>query len=385
MNPYSDREEVTKQRPMTTKNEQKGFEGIYPSANGYKMPPEWEPHQRTLLSWPVKKSMCHPGDYERVCRGMGLLALAIAAFEPVSVVVCPGEKGRVEDLIESLNLEAASDNTGEQCLYDISFLEIPHNDAWLRDNGPTFVRNSKGELAGVNWRFNAWGGKYPEWDLDDRVAPQILSHYHVPCFNAPPVMEGGSFHTDGEGTLITTEECLLNPNRNPDMSREEIEADLRRYLGIEKVIWLKKGLSGDETDGHVDNLACFASPGKVLLQVCTDPEDENAAITRECLDILNKATDARGRKLEVIPVAQPPRRDYEGDRLTLSYLNFYFVNGGIILPVFGGEAGEADRQAQQTLEAAFPHRKIRCFDGMALIKEGGNVHCTTQQMPVSGV
>jgi agmatine deiminase len=243
------------------------------------------------------------------------------------------------------------------------------------------VVNGQGDVAGINWQFNAWGGKYAPWDLDDQVAPRILEHFGKKRFDAPLVMEGGSFHVDGEGTLITTEECLLNPNRNPHLSREQIEEALRRYLNVDTIIWLRRGLSGDETDGHVDNIACFAAPGKVILQVCNDPADENYEITQENMRILREATDARGRSLEIVPIVQPPYREHEGKRLTLSYLNFYFVNGGIILPVFGGDAEETDRLAAETLGRLFPDRVIRTVDGMGIIREGGNVHCTTQQMP----
>jgi agmatine deiminase len=246
-------------------------------------------------------------------------------------------------------------------------LVIPHSDAWFRDNGPTFVKNAEGQVAGVNWTFNAWGGKYAPWDLDDAVAPQLLAHYSVKTIDAPIVMEGGSLHVDGEGTLLTTEECLLNENR----SREQIEAELMRTLGVEKVIWLGLGLDGDETDGHVDNIACFAAPGKIIMQTCTDPNDANYAITQDNLRRLAEATDAQGRKLEVVQMPQPPYRAYDGQRLTLSYLNFYF-------------AAETDKQAEQILADLFPDRRIRTVNGMAVIKEGGNVHCTTQQMPAAG-
>jgi agmatine deiminase len=312
--------------------------------------------------------MCYPDEYEGVCGAYAETIRAIAEFEPVTVIV------------NSSDLEAVrarfADNRHIECLV------VEHNDAWLRDNGPTFVKNREGDVAGVNWKFNAWGGKYAPWDLDDQVAPRILEHFGKKRFDAPLVMEGGSFHVDGEGTLITTEECLLHPNRNPHLNREQIEEHLRNYLGIDQVIWLRRGLDGDETDGHVDNVACFAAPGKVILQVCDDPQDENYAITQDNLRTLREATDARGRRLEVIPIQQPPYREHEGRRLTLSYLNFYFVNGGIILPVFGGDAEETDRLAVRTLQAAFPDRRIRTVDGMGVIREGGNVHCTTQQMPV---
>ncbi|MNI45930.1 Agmatine deiminase [compost metagenome] len=173
----------------------------------------------------------------------------------------------------------------------------------------------------------------------------------------------------------------MNPNRNPHLSREEIEEYVRHFTGSESIIWLKRGLSGDETDGHVDNVACFAAPGKIIIQVCDDPSDENYEISQENLSILEQATDAKGRKLEIIKIQQPPRVNHDGSRLTLSYLNFYFVNGGIILPVFGGTAAETDKMAEHTLAELYPDRKIRTVNGMAVITEGGNVHCTTQQMP----
>ncbi len=339
---------------------------MYPKDEHFRMPAEWQAHQRTLLSWPVRESMCHPEDYERVCRGYAGFAAAVSEFEPVAVLVNPQDMRRAKELLEG---------------HTAGFLEIAHNDAWLRDNGPTFLADGNGNVAGVNWKFNAWGEKYAPWDLDDQVAPRILEYYGMKRYDAPFVLEGGSIHTDGEGTLLTTEECLLNKNRNPGLAKEQLEASLKRYLNIEKVIWLKKGLDGDETDGHVDNIACFAAPGKVLMQVCEDPGDDNYAVTQENLEILRHAADARGRRLEVIPVRQPPRSDYKGKRLTLSYLNFYFVNGGILLPIFGGAAAQTDRMAEEVLRRTFAGRKIRAVDGMAVVTEGGNIHCTTQQMP----
>ena len=341
---------------------------MYPKNLNYKMPPEWNRHRRTFISWPIKASMCYPEDYAAVCQGYAEIIKAIAEFEPVTVVVNPEELEALSHLFHNER---------------IGFLPIEHNDAWLRDNGPTFLIHENEDLAGVNWKFNAWGGKYAPWDLDDQVAAKILDHVGLKRFDAPIVMEGGSFHVDGEGTLLTTEECLLNPNHNPELSKEQIEGELKKFLNIRKVVWLKNGLDGDETDGHVDNIACFAAPGKILLQVCEESGDENYKITQENLKILEGETDALGRPLEIIPIHQPPKlRDpLTNDRLTLSYLNFYFVNGGIILPVFGGEAKESDRLAVQVLSNTFPKRRIRTVNGMGIIREGGNVHCTTQQMP----
>jgi len=340
------------------------------------MPPEWVTHLRTFVSWPVQDAMVYPENFAAVQSWYLELVLANAEFEPVAVLVNPEQLEAVQALIEEKQAQP-------DCLpgHEIELLLIPHNDAWIRDNGPTFVRDSAGQLAAVNWQFNAWGGKYSPWDLDDAVAPALLAQYDVARIDAPLVMEGGSLHVDGEGTLLTTEECLLNPNRNPSLSREQIAASLQEYLGVETILWLKRGLAGDETDGHVDNIACFAAPGRVVIQVCEDPADENEAITRENLAILEAATDARGRKLEIVKIPQPPRAEYRGKRLTLSYLNFYFVNGGIILPVFGGAAAGTDEQAATILQDLFPGRRIRRIDGMPIIPEGGNVHCTTQQMP----
>ena len=350
-----------------------------PRTEGYRMPAEWAHHQRTFVSWPVKASMCFPETHERVCAGMAEFIAAIAEFEPVTVLVNPEDENQARSVVNPLlNLSAQGGITPH---HPVEWFVQPHNDSWLRDNGPTFVVDDKGGLAGINWIFNAWGGKYAPWDLDNEVAPAILDRYGIRRFDAPLVMEGGSLHTDGEGTLLTTEECLLNPNRNPQMDRQVIVAQLMDHLAVDKVIWLEKGLDGDETDGHVDNIACFAAPGKVILQVCRDEEDPNFRITQDALTVLRSATDARGRKLEVIEIPQPPMRMGTDGRLTLSYLNFYFVNGGIILPLFGDEAEETDRDAVRILADAFPDRRIRTINGMGIVTEGGNVHCATQQMP----
>ena len=342
---------------------------MYPINLNYKMPAEWVTHTRTFISWPVQASMCYPEDFDTVCFGYAEIIEAIAEFEPVTVVVNSVDAVESEMLVRLFKNER------------IEGLTIEHNDAWLRDNGPTFLVSDMGAVAGVNWQFNAWGGKYAPWDLDNQVAPQIMKHVGLKRYDAPFVMEGGSLHVDGEGTLLTTEQCLLNPNRNPELTREQIEAELKKFLNISKVVWLKNGLDGDETDGHVDNIACFAAPGKILIQVCNDPKDANYAITQENLTILRGETDALGRNFEIIPIQQPPILFNNDTRLTLSYLNFYFVNGGIILPVFAGKAGDTDRLAVQVLKKLFPERRIRTVNGMAIIKEGGNVHCTTQQMP----
>ncbi len=350
----------------------------------FTMPPEWELHERTIIEWPVKDSLVWPENYQEVCDAYEEVITAISRFEPVTVILNP------EDLNQQgsgIGPDERTDATmGENAVKrfgdNVKVLVIPHNDAWARDNGPTFVRDTNGNLTGISWKFNAWGEKYKPYDLDDAMAKSLLTKLDVPCHQVDMVLEGGSIHVDGEGTLLSTKECLLNPNRNSDRTQEEIEMVLKEKLNIRSFLWLNNGLFGDETDGHVDNIACFAKPGTVIMQTCDDPDDPNYDITAENMDILKHAVDAVGRKLEIVELPQPPARFYKGERLTLSYLNFYFVNGGIILPVFGADAKKTDEEAVKILGKQFPDYEIVTVDGMGLIKEGGNVHCITQQMPL---
>ena len=329
------------------------------------MPAEWVTHERTFIEWPVRESMIHMENYELVCEDYAKVAKAIAQFEPVTIIVNENTRNKAQKMC------------GEQ----IEYLAIEHSDAWCRDSGPTFVLNEEHKIAGINWQFNAWGGKYLPYDLENEVAGKILNSYKVPILESAIILEGGSIHVDGEGTLLTTKECLLNKNRNASLSQADIENELKDKLNISKIIWLEKGLAGDETDGHVDNVACFARPGVILLQTCMNTEDANYDITLQNLETLNTATDAKNRKIEIIEIPQPPARYYEGERLTLSYLNFYMVNGGIILPVFGKDASQSDEKAIEILQKVFPDRNIVPVNTSILITEGGNVHCITQQMP----
>ncbi len=332
-----------------------------PAQHGFTMPPEWAQHSRTIMEWPVKEAVW-PEPFAEILPAYTEIVRTIARFEPVTLLVNPQLRQQAVD----------------HCGQSAEILVMEHNDSWARDNGPTFVKNAQGEIAGINWIFNAWGGKFAA-AKDNQVAPGLLKHFNVPCFDAPIVMEGGSIHVDGEGTLLTTEECLLNPNRNPHLNRQQLTEYLRQYVGATKLIWLKNGWVGDDTDGHIDNVVCFAKPGVVIVQVCSDPNDPNYAISQENLAMLRNATDAKGRSFAIVTIEQPPAVYYDETRLTLSYLNFYFVNGGIILPLFGNEA--TDRAAQATLANVFPERKIATVNGLVIARGGGNVHCLTQQMP----
>jgi agmatine deiminase len=267
----------------------------------------------------------------------------------------------------------------------VELWDLNHDDSWIRDNGPTFILNAQGERGGINWRFNAWGEKYHPYDADDRLASLILQKMKVRRFDAPLVLEGGSIHVDGEGTLLTTEECLLAKNRNPHLSKERIEAYLRSYLGVSKILWLDRGLFGDETDGHVDNVACFVRPSVVAMQVAQDAASPNYGNTQKNLDRLRHERDASNRPLEVVPIPEPPERFCRGERLTLSYINFYPVTGALIVPVFGldgsADLRRSDDRALGILRELYSDRKIVPIDGMKIIKGGGNVHCITQQIP----
>jgi agmatine deiminase len=333
----------------------------------FHMPPEWAPHSRTLMAWPVQEALW-PEPFADILPAYSGIINTIARFEPVTLVVKP-----------ELAAQAAA-----YCGPNIELLVLEYNDSWLRDSGPTILSNHDGELLGINWSFNAWGSKFP-YELDNQVAPELLKHLGIPRLDRPMVMEGGSFHVDGAGTLLTTEECLLNPNRNRKLSQIEIESQLREYLNVSKIIWLKRGWDGDDTDGHVDNVACFARPGVILTQVCHDPADPNFTITQENLTILKAATDAQGNPLQIIEVEQPPAHFYQNMRLTLSYINFYFVNGGIVIPTFGGAAATTDTKAVAICKEIFPDREIAGVDGLVIARGGGNVHCLTQQVPATSL
>jgi agmatine deiminase len=337
---------------------------MYPQDLGFRMPAEWTSHQRTFMEWPIKEALW-PEQFDEVLSAVADVAKKISRFEPVTMIVKPDLLKQAKTLLSGSSIQ---------------FIEIEHDDSWMRDNGPTFIINGKREIAGINWLFNAWGDKYP-CSRDNLIAAKILDGFGITRFDAKIVMEGGSIHVDGEGTLLTTEECLLNKNRNPGFSRAEIEDTVKKYLNVSKIIWLKTGLFGDDTDGHIDNVACFAAPGKIIIQVCSDKNDPNYILSQNNLNTLKKETDALGRKFEIIKIEQPPAIFLEDTRLTLSYLNFYFVNGGIILPIFGGKCSETDELARKTLQSVFPKREIVTVNSLPITWGGGNIHCITQQMP----
>jgi agmatine deiminase len=354
-----------------------------PMADGYRMPAEFEPHDGCWMAWPERPDNWRLGAGPAQ-EAFAAVAEAITVSEPVTMAASAAQLQRCRALLSP----------------SIRVVEVATDDAWIRDTGPTFVLDDGGGRRGVDWRFNAWGGHdgglYASWERDDRVASRVLEIEGAGRYRAPLVLEGGSIHVDGEGTVLTTEECLLNPNRNPELSRERIERVLCEYLGAEKVVWLGRGVHDDETDGHVDNLACFARPGVVLLSWAEDESDPQGAISREALERLESATDARGRCFEVVRLPSPgplriepeeaagvetaagtqPRR--AGDRLAASYVNFYLANSRVVMPLLDERH---DDEAAEILRGCFPEREVVGVPAREILLGGGNVHCITQQVP----
>ncbi|MBP2294755.1 agmatine deiminase family protein [Azospirillum rugosum] len=334
-----------------------------PAAEGLYMPGEWERHARCWMAWPCRpETWPDEKAFDAATATYTDVARAISRFEPVTMVCDPA------DVAEA----------SLACGAGVEILPLPISDSWIRDTGPSFVTDGKGQVAGVHWRFNAWGGNYAECEKDQQVGRLVLEHLGLRRFEAPLVMEGGSFHVDGQGTLLTTEQCLLNPNRNPNLSKAEIEEQLKDQLGVSTIIWLGEGYQDDETDGHIDEIAFFVKPGVVMAITTDDPGDANFKAFQDNLDRLKRARDAQGRELEVIPVRQPSRRDENGVRLTLSYTNLYIANGGIVMPAF---EDPADDDAFRVVRRAFPDREVVQIPALDIVRGGGGIHCITQQQP----
>ena len=356
-----------------------------PRADGFRMPAEWESHSQTWMVWPERPDNWRLGG-KPAQAAFTAVARAIAEFEPVTVCVSAGQYENASERLAHANIRV---------------VEITTDDAWVRDTGPTFVTHNSGEVRGVDWAFNAWGGLkgglYANWVRDDQVARKILQIEGCARYRTDElILEGGSIHVDGEGTLITTEECLLNPNRNPHLNREQIEQYLADHLAIDKVIWLPDGLFNDETDGHVDNFCCYVRPGEVLLAWTDDATDPNYPRCQAAMRVLESVRDAKGRQLLVhkMPIPGPLHATDEecagvdlvagtqerdpSIRLAGSYVNFLIVNGGIIAPKFDDPK---DNEAEAILQRLFPEHRVVMVPGREILLGGGNIHCITQQQP----
>jgi agmatine deiminase len=327
-----------------------------PRADGFRMPAEWEPHEACLMSWPSRTSLWKD-DLDRAQTEYAEVARAVAAFEPVIMVCNDGDEQVVRD----------------RCGDGIDPVAFPLDDSWIRDNGPIFVVNETGDVAMVHFGFNGWGKKYEPYDNDAALPARLAAHFGIPRYEAPMILEGGSFFVDGEGSLITTEQCLLNPNRNPHLSRDEIERTLREYLGVTEIIWLGMGEVADrDTDGHIDGIAQYFAPGKVILRVPADPNDPDHGSAEENLRRVRTARDATGREFDVVVFEPgPPGR--------VPYVNFYLPNGAVVVPVAKSSEDEA---ALDQIRAVFPDREVVAVPGECLsVVGGGGPHCITQQVP----
>ena len=343
-----------------------------PKEQKYYMPPEWYPHECCWMQWPHEfqnknsyqevESWSH-FDFEKGRHKWAEVAKGISNFEKVNMIVHPHD------------IEIA-----KKLLHDsINILEFHNDDCWARDSGATFLLNDKKKLGGVDWEFNGWG-KFTPHDSDNKIAKFMIDKSSATYFKSHMILEGGSIHVNGAGTLITTEQCLLNKNRNPKLTKGEIEDNIKKYLNIEKIIWLKNG-TDEGTDGHIDNIACFVDETKVLALSCNDKLDPFYEKFNENLEILKTSVDAKGRSLEVIEIEMSYKRLIPNDDEPSSYINFYIANNGIVMPSFDDD--KADKNAQSIIQSVFPKRKVIAINGIDISLGGGNIHCITQQQPLS--
>jgi len=330
------------------------------------MPAEWAPHSGCWMGWPQRESIWH-GHIEAARDDYATVARAIARFEPLTMLAHP---------------EQAAD-AALRCGSTVRVLAVPLDDSWLRDSGPTFLLDAAGCRAASVFTFNAWGAKCRPFDQDAGLGARVAEFAGSPAFRSELVVEGGGFLTDGEGTLITAESCVLNPNRNPGWTRAQADSELRAMLGVQKIIWLPGDLTDNATDGHVDGYLAFIRPAAVLFEVVADRADPRFAIMAENRKVLESETDARGRRFELVPIAEAPRTAVpDGEDLYCrSYVNFYLANGAVIAPAYGiaEDAAVAD-----TLRRAYPERQVVSLELRDLFRGGGGIHCITQQEPRAG-
>jgi agmatine deiminase len=345
---------------------------LTPRSQGYAMPAEWAPHRATWLSWPHNRETW-PTQLARVQEAWLRMIVELSRHEQVNLLVNDAES----ETEVAARLHAAG-----AVMENISLLRIPTVDVWMRDYGPTFVTRSAKEkpLAGNDWIFDGWGGKYKAYEQDDSVAKEIAARLGIPLFAHPVILEGGSIEVNGAGLCLTTTQCLLNTNRNPRMSQGEIEQFLKDTLGARQVIWLGDGIAGDDTDGHIDDIARFVNSTTVVCVRETNARDENYAPLEENYERLLAARDMSGAKLEIVSLPSPAPLVYEGARLPASYANFYIANELVLAPVFGDPA---DQRALGILQELFPGRRIVGLGCADVVAGLGAIHCVTQQEPRS--
>ncbi|HEX4054835.1 MAG TPA: agmatine deiminase family protein [Tepidisphaeraceae bacterium] len=345
-----------------------------PASLGYTFPPEWAAHAGTWFSWPRPEGISFPDKYHTVPESLARIFRQITPREKVHINVPNGNYERI------VKQQLAEHGCG---LRNIFFHHIKTNESWCRDHGPAFVvrtgRGARRSKAIVDWAFNAWGGKYPPYDDDDAVPTRVAEELGLPVFYPGIIMEGGAVDFNGAGTILTTTDCLLNKNRNPKQNKSGIEKYLKDYYGQKKVCWLTGGITGDDTDGHIDDLARFISPTKIVIGVEDDPKDENDRVLRDARRQLQKLTDQDGRPFEIIEIPMPGLVEYDGQRLPATYVNFYFVNGALLVPTYRDRHN--DRKALRILQDHLPGRKVIGIDCVELIWGLGAIHCLSQQEP----
>jgi len=340
-----------------------------PAALGYRMPAEWEPHAATWLSWPRREGISFPDSFDRVLPTLRAMVAALAESESVNINVCNGaHEAEARQILDGIAPER------------LTFHCIPTNEPWCRDHGPIFLtRAAEPRLVIVDWDYNAWGGKYPPCDLDEVVPTRVAEKLGLPVYYPRMILEGGSVDVNGSGALLTTEGCLLNPNRNPQLNRVEIERRLRDFLGVREILWLGDGIEGDDTDGHIDDLTRFVSGNAVVTVVEKDKSDPNFAPLQANLERLH-GLRIGGKPLEIVEMPMPAGIVREGQRLPASYANFYIANTNVLLPTF---ADPNDDEALAILQRVFPTRRVVPIDCRELIWGLGAFHCLTQQQPVA--
>ena len=338
-----------------------------PAALGYRMPAEWEPHTATWLSWPRREGISFPDSFDRVLPALRAMVDALVESEQVCINVCNGvHEAEARSVLRGLPMER------------ITFYRIATNEPWCRDHGPIFLtRDRDPKLAAIDWDYNAWGNKYPPFDLDEIVPTRVAEILKLPVFYPHMVLEGGSIEVNGAGALLTTESCLLNKNRNPNLSRDEIEQHLRDYLGVRDILWLGDGIAGDDTDGHIDDLTRFVSERTVVSIIEEDRADENYELLQENLARLREMKIGQNN-IEVVTLPMPKKIVREGLRLPASYANLYIANTCVLVPTF---ADQNDQAALSILQKLFPGRRMIGIDCRELIWGLGTFHCLTQQQP----
>lgn len=345
-----------------------------PASLGYSFPPEWHPHAATWFSWPRPEGISFPDKYHTVPENLARIMREIAPRERVEINV---PNGNYEHLVREQLKEHGCPTK------NIHFHHIKTNESWCRDHGPAFVlkqgRQGKTQAVIVDWGFNAWGGKYPPFDDDDAVPTRIAEELKLPVFYPRIVMEGGAVDFNGTGTVLTTTSCLLNKNRNPNLSKAQIEQYLKDYYGQRHVCWLGEGIAGDDTDGHVDDLARFINPTTIVIAVEDDPRDENYKVLQENRKRVARLKDQDGNPFRIVEIPMPGVVEHDGERLPATYVNFYFVNGALLVPTYRNKKN--DRRAIETLQRELPRHKVIGIDCVELIWGLGAIHCLTQQQP----